>query len=121
MTLSTEKSPEKSASNRNSKTSRKQAKALQLLAKDYGIGEHSGDSACANIMVCNAGLVTGCSQADLLGMFGKFGPVQQLLLLPRKSYSFVVFCHAEDAQVTSNFVIYCSFGIKIFNSSFEIP
>jgi hypothetical protein len=97
MALTVEKSPEKS--NKTSKTSRKQAKALQLLAKDYGIAEDSGGDACANIMVCNAGLVTGCSQADLLGLFGKFGAVKRLLLLPRKSYSFVVFCHVQDAQV----------------------
>ena len=96
MTSTAERSPEKAAAKK--KTSRKQAKALQLLAKDFDIGENSG-RACANIMVCNAGLVTGCSQADLLGVFGKFGPVQQLVLIPKKSYSFVVFCRTEDAQV----------------------
>jgi hypothetical protein len=88
-------SPEKTAK----KTGRKQAKALQLLAKDYQIGESSQPA--ANILVCNAGLVTGCSQADLLAVFAKFGPVRQLVMVPKKSYSFVVFNRAQDAQVKS--------------------
>ena len=52
------RSPDKTAK----KAGRKQAKALGLLAKDYHhIGESDGPS--PNILVCNAGLVTGCSQA----------------------------------------------------------
>ena len=85
------------------KVERKQGKALGLLAKDYCIGESDGPS--PNILVCNAGLVTGCSQADLLAVFAKFGPVRQLLMIPKKSYSFVVFFHLQDAQVGKDFGI----------------
>jgi len=52
-------------------------------------------------------------QADLLDVFGKFGPVRHLLMVPRKSYSFVVFCQAEDAQVrisyTSRVWCFCKY------------
>lgn len=86
------RSPDKVAK----KTGRKQTKALQLLAKDYQIEESSEPG--QNVLVCNAGLVTGCSQADLLAVFSKFGPVRQLVLIPKKSYSFVVFSSTQDAQ-----------------------
>jgi hypothetical protein len=58
MTSSADRSPDKSAK----KTGRKQTKALQLVARDYQIVESVGGEPSINILVCNAGLVTGCSQ-----------------------------------------------------------
>jgi hypothetical protein len=60
MTSSADRSPDKSAK----KTGRKQTKALQLVARDYQIGESVGGEPSLNILVCNAGLVTGCSQVQ---------------------------------------------------------
>jgi hypothetical protein len=60
MTSSVDRSPDKSAK----KTGRKQTKALQLVARDYQIGESVGGEPSINVLVCNAGLVTGCSQVQ---------------------------------------------------------
>ena len=72
------------------KAEKKTARALAILLRDTGIAE-SDSEATRVIFVCNAGLVTGCASSDLLKLFSKHGPVTQIILIPQKSYSFVVF------------------------------
>ena len=72
------------------KAEKKTARALAILRRDTGIAESAAE-ATRVIFVCNAGLVTGCASSDLLKLFSKHGPVTQIILIPQKSYSFVVF------------------------------
>lgn len=50
------------------------------------------------IMVCNAGLVSGIQQEDVVQLFTKFGVVQKVLMIPGKSYCFVEFKDVSDAE-----------------------
>lgn len=51
-------------------------------------------------MVCNAGLVSGIQNEDIVELFTKFGVVQKVLMIPGKSYCFVEFKNASDAETT---------------------
>jgi len=77
------------------KASKKTSRALKILKKDTDLEE--SETATCTLFVCNAGLVTGCSSEDLLNVFSKFGAVKSVLLIPDKSYSFVVYFNLEDA------------------------
>ncbi|XP_023330645.1 alkylated DNA repair protein alkB homolog 8 [Eurytemora carolleeae] len=78
------------------KVTRKQAKALQVARKDFEICESEKPS--QNVLVCNAGLVTGASREALLSLFSGICSVENLILVPQKSYAFLVFPSLHDAQ-----------------------
>ncbi len=50
------------------------------------------------MLLCNAGLVTGASQEDIIETFSKFGAIEQVSMFPGKSYSFVVLDSADAAK-----------------------
>ena len=79
------------------KASKKAARALAILKKDTGIC-HS-EEVTRILFVCNAGLVTGCSSWELFNIFSKYGPLLQIILIPQKSYSFVVFDTEDCAKI----------------------
>ena len=87
----------KFSNNATKKADKKVVRALAILRKDTNICESSG-GVSRTLFVCNAGLVTGCSQPDLLNVFTKLGPVLQIVLIPGKSYSFVVFKDSDVAE-----------------------
>jgi len=78
------------------KVNKKQARALDILKKDTGIEESCGPSKV--LFVCNAGLVTGVANSDLVRVFAKFGPIERVVMVPKKSYSFLVFTRVESAE-----------------------
>jgi len=78
------------------KASKKAIRALMILKKDTGIEESK--TATLTIFVCNAGLVTGCSSSDLLNIFSKFGPITYIFMVPKKSYSFLVFANEASSK-----------------------
>jgi len=78
------------------KADKKTNRALAILKNDTGIIESNNPTSI--IFVCNAGLVTGCSSSDLLSLFSKHGPVMQVILIPKKSYSFVIFKEEISAK-----------------------
>ena len=47
------------------------------------------------LLACNAGLMTGASYEELFQVFAPFGQIEEVQLMPNKSYSFVTF---EDLQ-----------------------
>ena len=71
------------------KADKKTSRALAILQKDTDIRASAADTAV--LFVCNAGLVTGCSSSDLLLIFSRHAPVSQIVMVPRKSYSFIIF------------------------------
>ena len=79
------------------KAGKKATRALAILKKDTGICQ-SGE-VTKILFVCNAGLVTGCSSWELFNIFSKHGSLLQIILIPQKSYSFVVFDTAECAKI----------------------
>ena len=87
----------KVSNNATKKADKKVVRALAILRKDTNICE-SSVGVSRTLFVCNAGLVTGCSQPDLLKVFNKLGPVLQIVLIPGKSYSFVVFKDSDVAE-----------------------
>jgi len=78
------------------KAGKKTIRALAILKKDTGIEETKVPS--RTIFVCNAGLVTGCSSSDLLNIFSKFGPINYIFMVPKKSYSFLIFTQEESSK-----------------------
>jgi hypothetical protein len=49
------------------------------------------------ILLCNAGLMTGASYEEIFAIFSPFGDVEDVQLLPNRSYSFIHFCENESA------------------------
>jgi len=78
------------------KAGKKTTRALMILKKDTGIEESK--VATKVIFVCNAGLVTGCTSSDLLNIFSKFGSVTGIHMVPKKSYSFLIFVNEESSK-----------------------
>lgn len=78
------------------KAGKKTIRALAILKKDTGIEESKVTT--RTIFVCNAGLVTGCSSSDLLNIFSKFGPIKYIFMVPKKSYSFLIFTQEESSK-----------------------
>jgi len=51
------------------------------------------------IFVCNAGLTTATTNSDLVRVFSKFGPIDRVVMVPKKSYSFLIFAREDSAEV----------------------
>lgn len=49
-------------------------------------------------MVCNAGLLTGLEQEVILNVFLPFGTIENVVMMPNKSYCFVVFRDISEAK-----------------------
>ena len=79
------------------KAGKKAARAVAILKKDTGICQ--SEEVTKILFVCNAGLVTGCSSWELFNVFSKYGSMLQIILIPQKSYSFVVFDTEECAKL----------------------
>jgi len=79
------------------KVQRKQAKGIKIVKKDFSYIVES-EFATRNVLVCNAGLVTGTSRECLMNSFGESSGVEKLVMIPLKSYSFVVFSTINHAK-----------------------
>ena len=44
-----------------------------------------------NILLCNAGLITGTSREDVVQLFREFGEICDVFMVPGKSYCFIRF------------------------------
>lgn len=51
------------------------------------------------MMLCNAGLVSGIQYEDVVHVFSKFGSVERVIMIPGKSYCFVVYHDVEAAKL----------------------
>lgn len=49
-------------------------------------------------MVCNAGLASSIQHEDIVELFTKYGEVQNVLMIPGKSYCFIEFKNVLDAE-----------------------
>jgi len=79
------------------KVNKKQSRVLDILKKDTGISESQEPTKV--LFICNAGLVTGSANSDIVRIFSKFGPIQSVLMVPQKSYSFLVYHRLDSAQL----------------------
>ncbi|XP_011311375.1 alkylated DNA repair protein alkB homolog 8 [Fopius arisanus] len=92
------------------KCSRKQKRAQHRLARDMKI--NCRDDPTQNLVICNAGLVTGFTRESLENILQEFKEAAgnyEILMPPGKSYSFVKFSSPEIASrvydgVNGNFV-----------------
>lgn len=75
---------------------KKYTKYSNILNKDLGL-EVSVEPT-TNMMVCNAGLLTGVSEADIVNYFSTYGQVQNVCMIPCKSYSFLSFSNLDSAK-----------------------
>ena len=48
------------------------------------------------LLVCNAGLMTESSCEQLLKLFSPFGPVTDVRMIPKKSFSFIAYANVES-------------------------
>uniref|UniRef100_A0A2Z5U609 tRNA (carboxymethyluridine(34)-5-O)-methyltransferase n=1 Tax=Reticulitermes speratus TaxID=60591 RepID=A0A2Z5U609_9NEOP len=78
-----------SENKRSKKAQRKQTKAKNILLRDTGI--RCSEEPTKYVMVANAGLVTGLQQEQLLEITLPYGGVDNIVMLPRKSYCFIIF------------------------------
>lgn len=52
-----------------------------------------------NIVICNAGLALKLSQEDVIQTFSPFGTIESVVMMPDKTYCFMVFFDKADAIV----------------------
>ena len=109
------------------KAYRKTKRVIEKIKKDLNIEVE--EKPTHSIVVCNAGLTTGTSYEELTEFFENYGSLQNLLLLPDKSYSFIEFSevlsasaayanvHSNLALPSQNNVLYLAFVNKIPNLS----
>lgn len=50
------------------------------------------------LIICNGGLVNGISQENIFEAFSSFGPIENIVMIPEKSYSFLVFKDVSSAE-----------------------
>ncbi|XP_076340827.1 tRNA (carboxymethyluridine(34)-5-O)-methyltransferase alkbh8 [Tachypleus tridentatus] len=83
-------------SKKERKMYRKQVRSCKILEKHEGI--KSVDKASCFVLVGNGGLVCGVQREDLMTLFSEFGPIEAIVMLPGKPYSFVVFQDVRSAE-----------------------
>lgn len=76
---------------------RKQKKYENILFKEWKLNISGVPS--KHLMICNAGLLSGISEADMVCFFSRFGEVEEVCMVPSKSYSFVSFCELSSAEL----------------------
>lgn len=100
------------------KMAKKQNKALHTLKnREKEVGEIS-DFPTAYLLVKNGGLMCGVERQDLANVFKKYGKLDDLIMLPGKSYSYVLYCSptgAEGAMASLNGQKLC-FNQKVFRT-----
>ena len=80
------------------KASRKQARKLHSLSKHDAQLAQVSDCPTPHLMVGNGGLMCGTQRHHILNLFQKFGHVEQVVMLPRRSYSFVTYRSLDEAK-----------------------
>lgn len=77
------------------KKQKKSKKYANILFKDWGI--KVSDMPSKHLMICNAGLLSGISEADMVDYFSLYGHIEKVCMIPGKSYAFVSFSHVASA------------------------
>ncbi|XP_050438702.1 alkylated DNA repair protein alkB homolog 8-like [Adelges cooleyi] len=80
----------------NHKLRRKKSKYQSILKNDLHI--ESGDNPTKNIMLCNYGLVNGFGRSHVTQLFSQYGLVENITMLPFKSYCFVSYSNVQEAK-----------------------
>ncbi|XP_075222336.1 tRNA (carboxymethyluridine(34)-5-O)-methyltransferase ALKBH8 isoform X3 [Lycorma delicatula] len=79
------------------KIDRKSCKYKNILLKETGI-KHA-EEPTKHLMICNAGLVSGISECEVVELFSEYGSIDLTTMLFGKSYSFVTFKNISDAAL----------------------
>ncbi|XP_014284279.1 alkylated DNA repair protein alkB homolog 8 [Halyomorpha halys] len=74
---------------------KKTKKYSNILLKDLEIKVTSEPK--TNLVLCNAGLLTGISEEDVVNYFGHYGQIDNVVMVPKKSYCFIVFRDLDSA------------------------
>ncbi|XP_067000694.2 alkylated DNA repair protein alkB homolog 8 isoform X4 [Anabrus simplex] len=78
------------------KVDRKQRKSANILRRETGI--NCSNEPTKNLMIGNAGLVTGLQQEQLLDLCLPYGIIENIVMISGKSYCFVVFQDDSSAS-----------------------
>ncbi|KAL0272725.1 UNVERIFIED_CONTAM: hypothetical protein PYX00_005587 [Menopon gallinae] len=78
------------------KLRRKINKYQNIIMNDYGVSLSQFPSRV--LMICNGGLVNSISQENIFEVFSAFGPIENIVMIPEKSYSFLVFKDMSSAE-----------------------
>ena len=93
------------------KKCKKTKKYSNILFNDMKIKVTSSPN--KNIALCNAGLLTGTSEEDVVNYFSHHGPIDTVIMVPQKSYCFIIFndvssaitCHSSVNTPKKTFLI----------------
>ncbi|XP_071452506.1 tRNA (carboxymethyluridine(34)-5-O)-methyltransferase alkbh8 isoform X2 [Hetaerina americana] len=77
------------------KWEKKQKRISHMLFRDLGI------KTCESsrfLMICNAGLVSGLQREEVVELFSPFGGIENVVMLPGKSYCFVAYSDEKCSE-----------------------
>lgn len=74
---------------------KKSKKYSNILLKDLQIKVTSEPK--QSLVLCNAGLLTGISEEDIVNYFCHYGQINNVVMVPQKSYCFIVFKNLSSA------------------------
>ncbi|XP_046394315.1 alkylated DNA repair protein alkB homolog 8 [Ischnura elegans] len=77
------------------KWERKQKRISHMLLKEIGV---KTCEVSRFLVICNAGLVSGMQREEVVDLFSPFGVIENVVMLPGKSYSFVAFTNEDDSK-----------------------
>ncbi|XP_061165252.1 alkylated DNA repair protein alkB homolog 8-like [Saccostrea echinata] len=78
------------------KLQKKVAKSEKTLLKHDGIG--TSEQPTKILCVNNAGLDVGVSYDEVAAVFGPLGPIEEIIMLPKKPYAFVCYGDVDSAE-----------------------
>ena len=80
------------------KAAKKQARKIHTLQRHNLELANISNVPTSHLLVGNGGLMCGVERNHLVNLFGRFGTIKQVLMLPERSYSFVTFDKTMEAK-----------------------
>uniref|UniRef100_A0A1B6MHZ2 tRNA (carboxymethyluridine(34)-5-O)-methyltransferase n=1 Tax=Graphocephala atropunctata TaxID=36148 RepID=A0A1B6MHZ2_9HEMI len=77
------------------KLRRRRTKYTQMLQRDFSIDVSLEPT--QSVVICNAGLVSGVKYEEVAKLFTQYGLVESIVMVPKKSYCFVVYSSVSAA------------------------
>ena len=84
------------------KIAKKQAKKLNILQRHNAELANISSEPTPHLLVGNGGLMCGIERNHLADLFGRFGTVKEIVMLPKRSYSFLTFEKTMEARAAFN-------------------
>lgn len=86
------------------KIAKKQTRKLHNLQKHNAESANISNDPTRHLLVGNGGLMCGTERNHLVNLFGRFGTIKQIAMLPSRSYSFVTFEKTMEAKAAFDMI-----------------